>query len=1212
MPVLLLYLKKHLKLLPVIIISLFFASFIMYPSKVFAAQTVSVTVGSPSGGNLVGAYVYARTTYGGGGCTTNSLGYCSISLPTPGNYVISASYGGFTPVSVTRYVGSGQFVSLRLNLQYGDGTGGTYRPPTPTPNPMTTVNVCVYRNGSPVSNGSIQVSWGSPVALGSNGCRIYYVNKYQTVGFTAYHGGQSKYGTVYVGAVPTSLQIDMPASTAPPKISTSQPAPKRVEGSILNSDNTLYKQPVTVHLKNTSSGQIGTQSTSSGYYAFTGLAGGTQSYEVYATLSNGTRLSGTKTFNLTSGTMTANFKITTGNPGITITKPPPLPTNNPTSAPSGQRQISGTILLQSFAGSNPFLRSVKVTATNSQGQSVSVNTSASTGKFLFSGLRASYYDVSFSVPSGYQAVGATSKRADFSLYSTPVVDFTIKSSTTASPTKAPTKPPSQTHTLSGTVTIQRANGTQNFTGGATITVKNNNNQTRSTTSLSDGSYLFSGLNAREYDVTITPPNGTKSVSFATRHVSFQNSPNQTLDFVLAESGNPTIAPTGKVNLTVRVQDIRGGAIKDARVGVDPDGRGYYYTNNSGEIVAQVDKNVPVSINAFKDGFKEYRTTEDVIIGTTNISRTITLQADSPSQSNATLNVTVVEPAGDPNRPTATNPINGATVNLYKSGVVQQTKTTGPNGSVSFDVIQGQSYNILPQKNGYNPVGSQSVTINGSSISRTMTLTPLGTNVPEFVNLKLTFWDTSDRPIPNVQVGVDPDGKGYYHTDASGAITATVRSNITVSVNANKDGYKPFTRSGIPTRDSDQNIIYRLEPDVTSQPTATPIIATAKINLTVKVQDIRGGPISEARVGIGPQGPGLYYTNEHGIVTVPVNRNGTISIDVSKDGYTAYNEQGINVGPSNTTRVVTLEGATTTIPTSTNSPVQNTKKVSGKILQASGNLYTGDVIVTLKNTRTGQESSQTIDSGTYIFANLNNISGERYEVRAELINNPSYTLSEPISFTLELNQQISADFYTIPVPTRPGNTNITQNTTQSNQEPQTAPLFASSEVSVSLQGVSDSPQPAPSQLRRPVTLNFYDINNDELVESVEGNVTYNENTQTFEGEVLLPETLAEGEYQTTITSPGYLTENTSDTVTISAGETVSLPPVTLITGDIDNDNQLTILDYTQILDCYSVIQAAKNCNDEKLKLTDLTDDGIVNQFDYNLFIRNLINKQKFQN
>ena len=301
-------------------ISILALLFITPVKPAFAAQSVIVTVGNPNGGNLAGAYVSAN---GGmsGGCTTNSLGSCSINLPSPGNYTIRASYGSYIPASVYRYFGAGQTISIRLNLSWGDGTGGpapTTPPAQPTVSPLTTAYTCVYRNGQLLSSATVQLSGYAEVATG-DGCHTYTIYKNQTIYITARANGQVKSQSVYVG---------MPALSTPPKVSgtppgTGQTLPKQINVSIKRSNGALHTELVTISLKNTSTGQVTTRSTTSGYYAFTNLLGGSYPYEVGASLSNVSpyNISGPQAFTLGSGTKEVTFAVLPKNPGITKTPP---------------------------------------------------------------------------------------------------------------------------------------------------------------------------------------------------------------------------------------------------------------------------------------------------------------------------------------------------------------------------------------------------------------------------------------------------------------------------------------------------------------------------------------------------------------------------------------------------------------------------------------------------------------------------------------------------------------------------------------------------------------------------------------------------------------------------------------------------------------------------------------------------------------------------
>jgi hypothetical protein len=53
--------------------------------------------------------------------------------------------------------------------------------------------------------------------------------------------------------------------------------------------------------------------------------------------------------------------------------------------------------------------------------------------------------------------------------------------------------------------------------------------------------------------------------------------------------------------------------------------------------------------------------------------------------------------------------------------------------------------------------------------------------------------------------------------------------------------------------------------------------------------------------------------------------------------------------------------------------------------------------------------------------------------------------------------------------------------------------------------------------------------------------------------------------------------------------------------------MNILDYNILMNCYSDLLPPVNCDALKKGSADLTDDGQVNQYDYNLFLRELNNR-----
>lgn len=152
-------------------------------------------------------------------------------------------------------------------------------------------------------------------------------------------------------------------------------------------------------------------------------------------------------------------------------------------------------------------------------------------------------------------------------------------------------------------------------------------------------------------------------------------------------------------------------------------------------------------------------------------------------------------------------------------------------------------------------------------------------------------------------------------------------------------------------------------------------------------------------------------------------------------------------------------------------------------------------------------------------------------------------------------------------------------------------------------VSSGGTATPLRTQRQVSIDIYNASN-QLVQTVTSTVTFAPLAGNFAGTVDLS-ALSNGVYTLRMKVPQYLKRTVSGIISITAGQPVTLPVVTLITGDVNSDNALSILDYNILLDCFSDLGPAKNCADTtKKQMSDLTDDGSVNQFDYNLFLREL--------
>ncbi len=127
----------------------------------------------------------------------------------------------------------------------------------------------------------------------------------------------------------------------------------------------------------------------------------------------------------------------------------------------------------------------------------------------------------------------------------------------------------------------------------------------------------------------------------------------------------------------------------------------------------------------------------------------------------------------------------------------------------------------------------------------------------------------------------------------------------------------------------------------------------------------------------------------------------------------------------------------------------------------------------------------------------------------------------------------------------------------------------------------------------------------LVTSAVGNITYASTTGDFSGTIKLPSTINSGNYLVKIKSSQFLRRQLPGIVNIVKGTTNQSSGVSsLVTGDINGDQKLTLLDFSIIKGCYSDLLPPKDCTPEKKAASDITNDGKVNQDDFSLYIREL--------
>jgi hypothetical protein len=143
---------------------------------------------------------------------------------------------------------------------------------------------------------------------------------------------------------------------------------------------------------------------------------------------------------------------------------------------------------------------------------------------------------------------------------------------------------------------------------------------------------------------------------------------------------------------------------------------------------------------------------------------------------------------------------------------------------------------------------------------------------------------------------------------------------------------------------------------------------------------------------------------------------------------------------------------------------------------------------------------------------------------------------------------------------------------------------------------------PIHPTRSVVIDVYDLDNN-LIVTKQGDVTFDPVSGSYKGTIIMGTMLNTQPYVIKAKLSHSLRGNMSRQIV--KGTTNVLPVIKLVNGDTNNDAKLDIEDYNIILGCYSDFDLpAADCNVSKRVMADIDDDGNVNQFDMNLFLREM--------
>ncbi|MBP9717025.1 MAG: VWA domain-containing protein [Candidatus Levybacteria bacterium] len=160
---------------------------------------------------------------------------------------------------------------------------------------------------------------------------------------------------------------------------------------------------------------------------------------------------------------------------------------------------------------------------------------------------------------------------------------------------------------------------------------------------------------------------------------------------------------------------------------------------------------------------------------------------------------------------------------------------------------------------------------------------------------------------------------------------------------------------------------------------------------------------------------------------------------------------------------------------------------------------------------------------------------------------------------------------------------------------------------------------PDHSNRNLTVKLYNTSdNSKYGEYFEHTFTYNPASEKFESQLEIP-FLAEGEsanFNLYVQGPRYLYGQYPGSVLITRGQTLNLNSQNfyLITGNVNNtdlsENRIDLMDYNVFISCSIFSQDTSACDQDpnNASYSDLDDNGIVNEDDYTLFLKEFANQQ----
>lgn len=138
------------------------------------------------------------------------------------------------------------------------------------------------------------------------------------------------------------------------------------------------------------------------------------------------------------------------------------------------------------------------------------------------------------------------------------------------------------------------------------------------------------------------------------------------------------------------------------------------------------------------------------------------------------------------------------------------------------------------------------------------------------------------------------------------------------------------------------------------------------------------------------------------------------------------------------------------------------------------------------------------------------------------------------------------------------------------------------------GLTSGDNGSPVRTNRPATVAIYNASNTQVGSAKTGNVTYQASTGKYEGTINLGTGWTTGSYTVKLKVDNSLYKRIPGIITITFGSTTNTTTaVQLVTGDINQDNVLSVEDYSAVVACY---QNKTGCTTAIRPLADVNDNG----------------------